>query len=181
MQSLTQAPGSSDNTVFWTESLAEDLRIFLTGRVKCPETAADLTHETYLRLYQSAKENPPDNARALAFHIAVQLAIDYHRKTTVRNRHLVDVEFDSFAETIPNASAGPEQIVMARQRLRALQLALDELPVDCRTAFLLHGVDGLTYSEIAERMGISKSMVSKHLARALAHCAQESDAQRESQ
>ena len=172
MQSFTQAPCSSDNALFWTESLAEDLRIFLTGRVKCPETAADLTHETYLRLYQSIRENPPDNARALAFHIAVQLAIDYHRKTTVRNRYLADVEFDSCVDTIPNASAGPEQTVMAQQRLGALQSALDELPVDCRTAFLLNGVDGLTYSEVAARMGISKSMVGKHLARALSHCAQ---------
>jgi len=172
MQLLTTIPESSDNPLFWTEALAEDLRLFLTGRVKCAEAAADLTHETYLRLYQAAKENPPDNARALAFHIAVQLAIDYHRKSTVRNRHLADMEFDNCIETIPSASAGPEQTLIARQRLGALQAALAELPVDCRTAFLLNGVDGLSYSEIAERMGISKSMVGKHLARALAHCAQ---------
>lgn len=172
MQSFTQTPDSSDHPYFWTESLAEDLRIFLTGRVKCPETAADLTHETYLRLYQRIAENPPDNARALAFHIAVQLAIDYHRKTTVRNRFHADAEFDTCVDSVPNATPGPEQTLMATQRLVALKLALDELPTDCRTAFLLNGVDGLTYSEIATRMGISKSMVGKHLARALAHCAQ---------
>lgn len=170
MKSFTQIQGSSDTPYFWTESLAEDLRIFLTGRVKCPETAADLTHETYLRLYQRVRENPPDNARALAFHIAVQLAIDYHRKTTVRNRYHADAEFD--IDNTPIASAGPEQTLMATQRLIALKSALDALPTDCRTAFLLNGVDGLTYSEIASRMGISKSMVGKHLARALAHCAQ---------
>ncbi len=172
MHLVTQVSDSSENMLFWTETLAQDLRIFLTGRVKCAETAADLTHETYLRLYQSAKENPPDNARALAFHIAVQLAIDYHRKTTVRNRHHSDVEFDSCIETTPSATAGPEQTLIARQRLDALQSALKDLPADCRTAFLLHGIDGLTYSEIAARMGISKSMVGKHLALALAHCAQ---------
>lgn len=173
MQALTQIHDSPDNTLFWTEALAEDLRIFLTARVKCAETAADLTHETYLKLYQAAKENPPDNARALAFHIAVQLAIDYHRKNTVRNRHhAAEIEFDSCIDTIPSAAAGPEQTVIARQRLGALQTALAELPVDCRTAFLLHGIEGLSYSEIAERMGISKSMVGKHLTRALTHCAQ---------
>ncbi|MEQ1622443.1 MAG: RNA polymerase sigma factor [Methylococcales bacterium] len=171
MQAFTSNHEPSDNALFWNESLAEDLRIFLTGRVKCAETAADLTHETYLRLYQAVKENPPDNARALAFHIAVQLAIDYHRKTVVRERHHADVDFDSCVETISSTSAGPEQTLMARQRLGALQIALAELPVDCRTAFLLHGVDGLSYSEIAIRMDISKSMVGKHLARAMSHCA----------
>lgn len=162
----------ANNSLFWTESLAKDLLIFLTGRVKCPETAADLTHETYLRLYQSINNNPPDNARALAFRIAVNLAIDYQRKVTVRNRHISDVEVDSFAETIAGSATEPVDILMSQQRLGALQTALDELPTDCRTAFLLNGVDGLSYSEIAERMGISKSKVGRLLAQAITHCEQ---------
>jgi RNA polymerase sigma factor (sigma-70 family) len=167
---------SSNNTLFWTESLAKDLLVFLTGRVKCPETAADLTHETYLRLYQSINNNPPDNARALAFRIAVNLAIDYQRKVTVRNRHISEVELDSFAETVAGSSAAePAHILMARQRFGALQAALDELPADCRSAFLLNGIDGLTYSEIAARMGISTSKVGRLLAQAVAHCAQHLD------
>jgi RNA polymerase sigma factor (sigma-70 family) len=166
-------PVSPDNSLFWTESLAKDLLIFLTGRVKCPETAADLTHETYLRLYRSINNNPPDNARALAFRIAVNLAIDYQRKITVRNRHISDVELDSFAETVAGSSATePVDILMSRQRLGALQTALDELPTDCRTAFLLNSIDGLSYSEIAERMEISKSKVGRLLVQAIAHCEQ---------
>jgi len=164
---------SANNSLFWTESLAKDLLVFLTGRVKCPETAADLTHETYLRLYQSINNNPPDNARALAFRIAVNLAIDYQRKVTVRNRHISDVEVDSFAETIAgSAAAEPVDILMSRQRLGALQSALDELPTDCRTAFLLNGIDGLSYSEIAGRMEISKSKVGRLLVQAITHCEQ---------
>jgi RNA polymerase sigma-70 factor (ECF subfamily) len=147
------------------------LLIFLTGRVKCPETAADLTHETYLRLYQSINNNHPDNARALAFRIAVNLAIDYQRKVTVRNRHISDVDLDSFTETIAGSSAfEPMSALMSRQRLGALQAALDELPTDCCTVFLLNGIDGLCYSEIAERVGISKSKVGRLLAQAIAHC-----------
>lgn len=162
-----------NNSVFWTESLAKDLLVFLTGRVKCPDTAADLTHETYLRLYQSINNNPPDNARALAFRIAVNLAIDYQRKITVRNRHISDAEPSSFAETIAGTSAAePIQILMAQQRLGILQAALDELPSDSRTAFLLNGIDGLSYSEIAERLDISKSKVGRLLAQAIAHCGQ---------
>jgi RNA polymerase sigma factor (sigma-70 family) len=144
--------------------------------VKCQETAADLTHETYLRLYQSINKNPPDNARALAFRIAVNLAIDYQRKVTVRNSHISDTEFNSFVESVPNPSAvDPERILIGRQRLGVLQSALDDLPSDCRTVFLLNGIDGLTYSEIAARLGISASKVSRLLARALAHCEQRLD------
>jgi RNA polymerase sigma-70 factor (ECF subfamily) len=156
----------------WSESLANDLRRFLTARLKCAETAADLTHETYLRLNQRHQDSPPDNARALAFHIAVQLAIDYQRKVVVRNRYLVDDEGENAIENISTGQANPEQILAASQRMQVLRAALDELPAECRTVFLLHGVEGLKYSEIAERLGISVSMVGKHLSRAMAFCAQ---------
>lgn len=61
---------------------------------------------------------------------------------------------------------------MARQRLSVLQTALDELSTDCRTAFLLNTIDGLSYSETAERMEISKSKVGRLLAQAIAYCEQ---------
>lgn len=166
---------TAENTAIWTESLADDLRRFLTARLRCAETAADLTHETYLRLFQRDNENPPDNARALAFHIAIQLAIDYQRKAAVRNRYMVDDEVESFIENTSAGSADPEQTMVARERIEILKTALDDLPSECRTVFLMHGVEGLKYSEIAQRLGISVSMVGKHLTRAMAHCAQRLD------
>ena len=59
---------------------------------------------------------------------------------------------------------------MGEQRFARLQTALGELPEDCRTVFLLHGVEELSYAQIAARLGMSKSMVGKHLAKALLHC-----------
>jgi RNA polymerase sigma factor (sigma-70 family) len=164
-------PQPPDIALFWSESLAEELLGFLTGRLKCPEAAADITHETFLRLYQNAKCNPPNNARAMAYRTAINLATDYHRKIKVRNNYAADVEYTALTETHPSIAPGPEQIVMAQQQLQHLQAALAELPADCRTAFLLHGIDGLTYPQIAAQLGISPSMVYKHLAKALRHCA----------
>lgn len=91
---------------------------------------------------------------------------------SVRNRYLVNGTMDAYAETVASSAAEPEQILMAQQRLDVLQLALSELPAECRAAFLLHGRDGLTYLEIAARLGVSESMVGKHISRAMAHCAQ---------
>lgn len=163
---------SAETADIWSELLANDLRRFLTAKLKCAETAADLTHETYLRLSQRHPDKPPDNARALAFHIAVQLAIDYQRKVAVRNRYLVDDDGENAIENISSGYADPEQTLEAHQRMQTLKAALDELPAECRTVFLLHGVEGLKYSDIAERLDISVSMVGKHLARAMAFCAQ---------
>jgi len=162
-----------DGTYFlnWNDSLADELRCFLTRRLKCAEAAADLTHETYLRLCQQEKNGPHDNARALAFHIAMNLAVDYQRKAEVRRRYIAENDIESVTEFAGSDIAEPERRIIAEERLLKLQKALNELPPDCRTVFLLHGVQGLKYSEIAGRLGISVSMVGKHLARAMAHCA----------
>lgn len=156
--------------IYWDQALAEDLLSFFKGRIKCPEAAADLTHETFLRLHEYIKENPPNNARALAYRIAANLATDYQRKVKVRENRVVAAEPELLAEMYASAAPGPEQIAMDRQRLNQFEAVLDELPLDCRTAFRLHGIDGLTYAEIAAQLGISPSMVYKHLTRAIDHC-----------
>ncbi len=164
------ASSSPDVAIYWSEALADELLRFLTGRTQCPEAAADLCHETFLRLHEYIKENPPNNARALAYRIAANLATDYQRKIKVRENLVVTVEPELLAEMTASTAPGPEQIAMDRQRLSRFEAVLDELPLDCRTAFRLHGIDGLTYSEIAAQLGISVSMVYKHLTRAIDHC-----------
>ncbi|MNO07493.1 putative RNA polymerase sigma factor FecI [compost metagenome] len=51
-----------------------------------------------------------------------------------------------------------------------VERALDELPAICRDAFLLRKLEGMTHPEIAERLGISKGMVEKHIVNAMKHC-----------
>lgn len=164
---------SPDITVCWTESLGKELLQFLTKRLKCPDIASELTQETYIRLSQASQTHPPDNARALAFRIAVNLAIDYQRKVVFRSHYSAEVDMDVLADTVADPAAGPERLVMGQQRFEILHKALAELPPDCRTAFMLRGMEGLTYPEIAARMGISVAMVGKHLSRAMTHCARQ--------
>jgi RNA polymerase sigma-70 factor (ECF subfamily) len=163
----TQSP---DLALYWSEALGDELLNFLAKRLKCKEIAAEITQETFLRIHQNVTTNPPNNARALAYRIAINLANDYQRKIKVRDRFVVNVEPVYLADTHPSETPGPEQIVMARQRLRQFHDSLAELPADCRMAFMMHSIDGLSYAEIADRLGISESMVFKHLSRATKHC-----------
>lgn len=142
---------------------------FFKRRLQCQYAAEDLTHETYLRFQQWLKDTPPDNARALAFSIAVNLATDYQRKAKVRSRYMVEIEPNLLANHASSAPS-PEQIAMSRQRLQQFHDALDELPAHYRSAFLLHNIDGLTYPEIAACLGIAESTVYKYLAKTISHC-----------
>ena len=48
--------------------------------------------------------------------------------------------------------------------------AIDELPLKCRQAFLLHRNSGLSYSDIALELDVSVSSVEKYILQALKHC-----------
>ena len=58
----------------------------------------------------------------------------------------------------------------ARFRRSAKRLAMAELPERRREAFVLHSIDGLTQTEVAQRMGISRRMVHNHVTLAMAYC-----------
>jgi RNA polymerase sigma factor (sigma-70 family) len=169
---IMTASSPPDMTLYWSETLAEDLLSFFSGRIKCQEAAADLTQETYLRFHHFIQTTPPNNARALAFSIAVNLATDYQRKMKVRQKIMVDGEFEPnlLPETHILASSGPERTVIARQQLQLVYEALDELAADCRNAFIMQSIEGLTQAQIATRLGVSQVKVYRLLLKAMNHC-----------
>jgi RNA polymerase sigma-70 factor (ECF subfamily) len=48
-----------------------------------------------------------------------------------------------------------------------VRAAILALPPRCRAVYLMNRMDGLSYSEIARRCGISAKAVEKHMSRAL--------------
>ncbi|WP_088159208.1 RNA polymerase sigma factor [Achromobacter xylosoxidans] len=89
-------------------------------------------------------------------------------------RRLQTVSFDEAEENVQTLAAGeascPMRAAAHQQRLERLGAALQELPERQREAFVLSRFDGLTQDEVAGRMQISRRMVVKHLARAIAYC-----------
>lgn len=65
----------------------------------------------------------------------------------------------------------PSQLLEYREQLKLLAQALGELPENCRKAILLNRLEGYTHKQIAEQLGVSSSMVTKYIMRALKHCA----------
>lgn len=144
----------------------QDLLRFLTRRTGSADRAADLAQDTYLRLAALAPASVDvQNPRAYVYRIAGNLAIDAARRD---GRLPLDMTFVDAGER--SADPSPEARALARERLRLLEAALDELPANPRAALLLNRVEGLTFAEIASRLGVSESMVAKYIARALKHC-----------
>jgi RNA polymerase sigma-70 factor (ECF subfamily) len=72
------------------------------------------------------------------------------------------------ALTIISEEPGPERIVSARDELEQLLEIVDTLPPQCRRAFELRKIEGLSIHEAALALGVTDGAVEKLLSRALA-------------
>ncbi len=137
---------------------------FLANNWRNQSDVPDLLQEIYVRVYEAALKQLPDAAKAFVFTTARHLMI-----TLLRREQVVPIEAVSDLEELNIAaeSPGPDRSVIARDELRRLQSALDQLPKRSREAFVLRQVEGLSWREIALRMGITEKTVKWHLSEGL--------------
>lgn len=145
-----------------------DLVRHLTRKTGDPERAADVAQDTFIRLTLNAPDEARiANPRAYVYRAAGNLAIDYARQDRRQATWLSGEEPDfSILDPSPDA----ERVAIGRDTLARLEHALDDLPPNARLALLMFRVDELSHREIAERLGVSTSMVAKYISQALRHC-----------
>lgn len=124
----------------------------------------DLLHDIYARVYDAARRQLPDNPKAFVFTTARNLL-----SNRIRERAVIPIEAVSDLDALNFAieTPGPERSVIARDELRHLSAAIERLPPRGREVVMMRRVEGLSRTEIAQRMGISEESVSVHLSRAM--------------
>lgn len=140
------------------------LRRLLIQRGVPAAVAADAVQEAFLRLLRTPTEGVRD-PRSYLFRTAGNIAID-----EFRSRSRASAVIDPTAEidhSVADPALQPDAALMSAERLAELDKALAELSPRAREVLLLHKFDGLSYAEIAERLGISKNTVMVHLANAI--------------
>jgi len=143
---------------------ATPLLKYLTARFKDRDDAADIAQEAWLRLYRLEHPENLDNPKAFLFQTASNLAVDRLRRQRLEQRfHERELCFPQ------GESASAERVAAAHETLARLGDALNELPENCRQAFVLHRGRDMSYQEIAIELGVSASMVEKYIIRALKH------------
>jgi RNA polymerase sigma-70 factor, ECF subfamily len=127
-----------------------------------PADAEDMLQDIFLAAHRKLDSFRGESALGTwLYRLAVNLCLDYLRSRTGRSINMTDALDDEPA--LPDAGhSGLADRVVTRMDL---ERALAQLPEGCRTAFVLHDVQGLEHREIGEIMGIaegtSKSQVHK--------------------
>jgi RNA polymerase sigma-70 factor (ECF subfamily) len=143
-----------------TESLyrrfALRLRAYVAAHGLGQEDAKDVVQEAFLRLMTEGEHIR--SAEGWLFAVARNLAIERLRKLKREARLAQDLAFRSPPSTADRAA----QIEACGLYYRVVE----ELPEPQRTVFVLRHREGLTYREIADRLGIPENTVASRLRRA---------------
>lgn len=134
--------------------------------VKSPDDADDITQDTFVRAHRGLGTFKDEfDFHPWLFRIAYNQAINFINK---RKRQAA-ADIDEVPERDMKTGPEPESPVQSASRhelLGRLAAALERLPEEQRTVFLLRVQEGLSYEEIAETMDTPKGTVMSRLARA---------------
>ncbi|AIR70465.1 sigma-70 family RNA polymerase sigma factor [Dickeya fangzhongdai] len=127
--------------------------------------AEDVASEAFVRLASLPNLDSVKEPRAMLTTLAKRVLYESWRKRDLEKAYLAALE-----QKPAFYHPSPEEQEMLMEALLAIDLALDGLSVKARQAFLFSQLDGLTYADIAGKLGVSVSMVRKYIAQALTNC-----------
>jgi RNA polymerase sigma-70 factor (ECF subfamily) len=145
-------------------SHGSQLRRFLSSRVRNAADVPDLVQEVYLRMLRIPDHDAIRSPEAYLFTVAQHVA---HQHAIRRSNVTPPIELQAMLAELAEMPPDPASELTAEQSLKELDHALGNLSPRERATFLYHRRDGQTLQEIADRLGVSRQMVKKYLAKAL--------------
>lgn len=151
------------------EVLYNDHHHWLTGwlrrKLGCPENAADLAQDTFIRVLSARQAPTLMEPRAFLTTVAKRVLFNFYRRQDLERAYL-----ETLAQMPEHVAPSEEDRAIILQTLLELDQLLDGLPKQVKRAFLLAQLDGLTYAQIGAQLGISIATVKRHLTKAAMRC-----------
>jgi RNA polymerase sigma factor (sigma-70 family) len=152
---------------------AHKTRVFNTAIsfVQNTEDAEDISQDVFIEVYRSLpqfKENA--SVSTWIYRITVNKSLDHLRKKKRQKRHgfLSSLFYEDSGELIHDKPHfdHPGILMENKEKARYLFAAIDTLPENQKTAFILFNIEDLSQKQIAEIMGTSPKAVESLIGRA---------------
>ena len=136
--------------------------------------ASDVVQEIFLKVFRNINGFKGESSlKTWIFRIAFSEILNRLRWWKRRYRHATvsldeDQNGNGHGYRLSDATPGPEQILQSKEQEQAIQQALKKLSSDHRSIIILRDIEGFSYGEIAEVLGVSIGTVKSRLARARA-------------
>ena len=136
-----------------------------------PPPPGDIAQQAFERVLKTNSLETARNPKAFLWKVARNIAISARLSEAARSERESRFMFlRGDAHHLP-----PDHVYRAEETLALAVEVIRSMPKQRREAFLLVRIDGLTHQAAAERLGISRPAVSKHLARAAVQIAEAMD------
>lgn len=132
------------------------------------DQATDLAQDTFVRILavqESRRELTLQEPRAYLTTIAHRLLINHVKRVSLEQAYL-----DVLSQMPEPETMSAETRMLILETLHEIDAMLDGLGNKVREAFLLSQLEGLTYAEIAERLGVTDRTVKRYMAAAFEQC-----------
>jgi RNA polymerase sigma-70 factor, ECF subfamily len=127
-----------------------------------PEEAEDIVQEVFLRLFQRLRERGEQGQmRRWIFRVAHNLAIDQHRQQR-RSALKSWQEWVELSARLQDRTSNPEERLLKEEQIAVLDQALGTLTSRQAQCLDLR-MEGLSYREIGDRLGVTVSTVAESL------------------
>jgi RNA polymerase sigma-70 factor (ECF subfamily) len=145
------------------------LQGFLWRRVGHAWDVQDLAQEVYVRMLRidDEKAGAITNPRAYLFTVAANLVKEH---AMLQRRQALGTNIERVVPELKAPGGSAQDDAEREFRRRQVERTLDRLPPRCKAVLLMQHRDGMSYSEISERLGVSTHMVKKYVVRALKLC-----------
>lgn len=165
--------GESTHRARFLETLyrqyARSLIRFISRQNVSREEAREIVQETYYRLQQVPDVETLESPRGYLFRTAINLVRDSKRQRRREHATLGACEpVTAGVADVPSEAPTAYEVLKSQQELAIIRRAIAELSPTCRQVFVMHRFRGATYAQIAAHLGLSVSMIEKHVSQALA-------------
>jgi len=163
------APSASQWFAAEVQPHEADLRAFLQRHFPTMRDIDDLMQEAYVRLIRAYQAGTIAEPRAYLFRTARNLACDHFRR---RQPVSLEVLEEKQRQSVVEEKADAAETASHAQEIELLIEAIHALPTRCREVLTLRKLHGLSYRDIATRLGITESTVNAQLAIGVVRCRQ---------
>ncbi|MBS0418737.1 MAG: sigma-70 family RNA polymerase sigma factor [Proteobacteria bacterium] len=130
--------------------------------VRSRPDALDIVQEAYCRIFRLGDLKGVNHLRGYLFKTAKNIATDWVRQRVVREAYVHDEPLRGNKE-----SASPEDIWLAREELEALERNVKNLPPKCKCALIMVRLEGASYEEVGQHLGIKTHSARRLVERAM--------------
>jgi len=142
----------------------KSLHAYACTIIRDAEPAEEIVQNVFLKLWEKKAEiTIRENTSAYLYRAVHNESLNYLRHLKVRS----DYQSYAMRQHKQTEQEKPAEKVVMGELEKKLEIALRELPEQCRTIFQLSRFEDLKYKEIADRLGLSVKTIENQMGKAL--------------